>query len=363
VSLIVTCHGRIITVGAGADKDKSNRTLVHFALFFPHACTAQEEGQLDSCVRASVPIEKNPKKLMGCAARELLEAHPTTFGAAMSSTSSIQRQHAVTTSPVTKSTSTQSTKVTKGREPQAKANRAVDTFEPAPGSKRPAAAHGAKAKRPAKAAPDLSITPATGANRILNDLQTTGASAKTAKQDKTTAGVMGSRQMAENDRQRLEPHKQLLQQVANQYQVPPAVLAAIASRESRGGAALNKNGSARFDPNGYGLMQIDKKKNPTLIRGGPYSHEHIEAAAQVLTRNVASMKKLHPDWSETETLRGAISAYNRGPAEGNSKVIPSSADEMDRGSRAPKHRVHASTGGDYSADVWARAQFLASRGF
>ncbi|RKG98379.1 LysM peptidoglycan-binding domain-containing protein [Corallococcus carmarthensis] len=199
-------------------------------------------------------------------------------------------------------------------------------------------------------------------NDILGKVKTMGASAATAKQDKAPAGVEGSRKMAENDRSRLEKHKATLQKVAKETGLPSALLAAIASRESRGGGALKSDGTARYDPNGYGLMQIDKKQNPQLIKGGPYSEEHIREAANLLKRNLDTMKKVHPDWSEADQLRGAVSAYNRGVGEKSRPgVYGNTPDEMDRGNKA--RGIHASTGGDYSADVWARAQYLSEKGF
>ncbi|WP_245591976.1 LysM peptidoglycan-binding domain-containing protein [Cystobacter fuscus] len=188
---------------------------------------------------------------------------------------------------------------------------------------------------------------ATGSNAVLGQLQTRGASARTASQDRVPEGVEGSQQMAENDRARLERFQDTFQQVGNEYGLPPALLAAIASRESRGGNGLNPDGTAKYDPNGYGLMQIDAKHNPGLIRGGPYSREHVAAAAGLLRDNLRAMQSAHPEWSPAEQLRGAVAAYNMGPR--NVQTVAN----MDVGS----------TGGDYSSDVWARAQYLASRGF
>jgi hypothetical protein len=192
-------------------------------------------------------------------------------------------------------------------------------------------------------------TRATGGNAILNDLQTTGASAETARQDGPNhpSGVAGSHRMAETDRGRLERHREMFQQVGAEYGVPPALLAAIASRESRGGAALRDNGFARFDPNGYGLMQIDQKAHPELIRGGPTSREHVAIAARLLRDNLAQVRRDHPDWTPAQQLRGAVAAYNMGADDVRT------LGGMDRGS----------TGNDYSADIWARAQYLAGRGF
>ncbi|PTL81580.1 LysM peptidoglycan-binding domain-containing protein [Vitiosangium sp. GDMCC 1.1324] len=200
---------------------------------------------------------------------------------------------------------------------------------------------------PAQRAQAAAGPAATGSNAILNDLQTQGASAATAGQDRAPAGVAGSQQMAETDRARLERYQDVFRQVGAQYNLPPALLAAIASRESRGGAALLENGNARFDPNGYGLMQIDRLHNPGLIQGGPYSTEHVAAAAGLLQRNLETVRQAHPTWSAAEQLRGAVAAYNAGP--GNVRTL----ERMDVGT----------TGNDYSGDVWARAQYLASRGF
>ncbi len=189
---------------------------------------------------------------------------------------------------------------------------------------------------------------ATGNNAILNQLQTTGASRDTARQDRlATTGVEASRTMAETDRGRLTPYRETFQRIGATYEVPPAVLAAIASRESRGGAALRPDGNARFDPNGYGLMQIDRKENPRLIQGGPTSEQHIAVAAKLLQDNLAAVRKMHPTWSPAEQLRGAIAAYNFGTDDVRTR------ERLDIGS----------TGNDYSADVWARAQYLAAQGF
>ncbi len=199
----------------------------------------------------------------------------------------------------------------------------------------------------AQAAQAAGAAAATGGNAILNNLQTTGASAETAGQDRAPAGVAGSHQMAETDRARLERYRDVFQQVGAQTGLPPALLAAIASRESRGGAALREDGSARYDPNGYGLMQIDRLHNPGLIRGGPYSVEHVAPAAGLLQRNLQEIRAAHPEWTPAEQLRGAVAAYNVGTDDVRT------LGRMDVGT----------TGNDYSADVWARAQYLASRGF
>jgi peptidoglycan hydrolase-like protein with peptidoglycan-binding domain len=181
----------------------------------------------------------------------------------------------------------------------------------------------------------------TNPNAILGRLQTTGASAQTARQDGIRqGGVAASRQMAMTDLPRLQQHRANIESVAQQYDLPPALLAAIVSRESRGGAALDANG--RGDGGrGYGLMQVDRGTAAGV--GGPRSRENIEQGAQILRDKLGEVRRAHPDWTPEQQLRGAVAAYNMGAR--NVQTLGG----MDRGT----------TGDDYSADVWARAQALA----
>jgi peptidoglycan hydrolase-like protein with peptidoglycan-binding domain len=183
-------------------------------------------------------------------------------------------------------------------------------------------------------------TGTTGTNAILSKYKPTGASAATARQDGLSAGPAASAKMAKNDLARLKPYKAQFEAAGKKYGVPPALLAAIASRESRGGAALDSRGYGDAG-NGFGLMQVDKRSH--TLKGGPYSAEHINQAAGILKSYLTSVKKSHPSWPPEQQLRGAVAAYNSGP--GNVQTIAG----MDRGT----------TGNDYSNDVWARAQTLA----
>jgi peptidoglycan hydrolase-like protein with peptidoglycan-binding domain len=190
----------------------------------------------------------------------------------------------------------------------------------------------------------LAQTPAASAapnpNAILSRYQPTGASAATARQDGLPAGVASSHKMAQTDLSRLQQYKGAFEAAAARHGLPPALLAAIASRESRAGAALDRNGHGDGG-NGFGLMQIDFRfHNP---RGGPYSAEHIDQAAGILKGMLNEVKAKHPSWPPEQQLRGAVAAYNSGVS--NVQTIAG----MDRGT----------TGNDYSNDVWARAQALA----
>jgi len=48
--------------------------------------------------------------------------------------------------------------------------------------------------------------------------------------------------MAQTDRKRVMQHKAQFEEAARKFNAPPALLAAIASRESRGGAVLDSRG-------------------------------------------------------------------------------------------------------------------------
>ena len=181
---------------------------------------------------------------------------------------------------------------------------------------------------------------ASNPNAILSKYQPTGASAVTARQDGLSAGVGASHKMAETDRKRLQPYAAEFAAAGKKYGLPPALLAAIASRESRGGAALDSRGFGDHG-NGFGLMQVDKRFH--TLQGGPHSEAHIDQAAGILKSYLNTVKQNHPTWPPEQQLRGAVAAYNSGT--GNVQTIKN----MDVGT----------TGNDYSNDVWARAQQLA----
>jgi peptidoglycan hydrolase-like protein with peptidoglycan-binding domain len=181
---------------------------------------------------------------------------------------------------------------------------------------------------------------AANPNAILSKYKPTGASAATARQDGLSAGVGASHKMAHTDLARLKKYEAAFEAAGKKHGVPPALLAAIASRESRGGAALDSQGRGDGG-NGFGLMQVDRRFHHPA--GGPYSKEHIDQAAGILKGMLNQVKAKHPDWPAAQQLRGAVAAYNSGV--GNVQTLKG----MDVGT----------TGNDYSNDVWARAQELA----
>jgi hypothetical protein len=184
-------------------------------------------------------------------------------------------------------------------------------------------------------------------NDILFRYQPSGASKLTAwsqsrkLKDKNIVGVAASHALAKEDLSGLKPYAGMFISLGGKYSLPPALLAAIASRESRGGSALSAEGWGDNN-NGFGLMQVDK--NAHRPEGGPHSLAHLDQATRILKSSVDGVKRKHPDWPAEQQLRGGVAAYNFGV--GNVQT----ASGMDRGT----------TGDDYSSDVWARARFLAS---
>lgn len=173
----------------------------------------------------------------------------------------------------------------------------------------------------------------------LLEAPTRGASARTAAQDGLKKGVRASRQMAEND---LDPVWKIAGRfvsVAGKFGVPAAILAALASRESRCGTVL-RNGWGDND-NAFGIMQVDKRYHDIVGQNDPASIEHTEQAAGIFSDNLEKIMLKHPNWNDKHVLKGAAVAYNCGVK--NVRTIG----KMDEGT----------TGDDYGSDVIARAQY------
>ena len=91
---------------------------------------------------------------------------------------------------------------------------------------------------------------------------------RTAKQDGLAAGGPdASHAMAKTDLNRVTPLKDRFKAAAELTGLPPALLAAIASRESRCGSVLASDGTGDGG-NAFGIMQVDRRFH-TLIAGQP----------------------------------------------------------------------------------------------
>ena len=206
-------------------------------------------------------------------------------------------------------------------------------------------------KLPPLLLPSTSTTPEPPADRWDQALEkarliTRGASSSTARQDGLQmGGVKASETMAETDWSRIQPFIDRIYLAAAQFDVPPAIIAALASRESRAGAQLDRNGTGDHGQ-AFGILQVDRNSWTQAGSGGdPASQEHINQGTQIFAGSRKSVEKEHPNWSDEYLLQGAAVGYNSSPA--NVQTIAG----MDRGT----------TGDDYGSDVIARACFYAKR--
>jgi LysM repeat protein len=185
----------------------------------------------------------------------------------------------------------------------------------------------------------------SGPNTILFEAESLGASDKTARQDKLPQrgihGVKASEAMAQFDRRRVMEHKAKFEEAARQFKAPPALLAAIASRESRGGGQLDERGFGDGG-HGFGFMQVDNRSHSVVQDGGPAGQPHINQATQILTGKLQEVRQEFPELSDVEKMQTAVSRYN-----GGSRLPHPNSDR-------------GTTGGDYMNDVWARARFYAT---
>jgi hypothetical protein len=179
-------------------------------------------------------------------------------------------------------------------------------------------------------------------NSVLAEFQGAGASAVTAAQDHLPPGPSSSREMAKTDLGRVIALKERFNIVAQKHDLPPAILAAIASRESRCGNVLVDGWGDHH--HGFGIMQVDIGTVPNPAgQPDPRSIDHIDEATSILAKYFEAMRSRFADQPEARQLQAAIAAYNRGPGGIGS---PDTAD------------AHT-TGHDYSSDVWVRASFYA----
>jgi len=181
-------------------------------------------------------------------------------------------------------------------------------------------------------------------NNILEEFHGKGASAQTAAQDRLTPGPDSSRTMAETDLRRIMALKERFNVAAALTGLPPAILAAIASRESRCGNVLQEDGTGDGG-NAFGIMQVDRRFHTIAGQPDPKSQAHINQASGILKDGLDAMVRKFPAEAPARQLQAAVAAYNCGTRS------VTSLETVDI----------ATTGRDYSNDVWERARFYASK--
>ncbi len=193
--------------------------------------------------------------------------------------------------------------------------------------------------------------PVGSSDQLINHIATTGASKATASQDgldgKGLTGVQVSQQMAKTDLERVTRYKDIFVKIGKEQGVPVAILAAIASRETRGKNVTGDHG------HGIGIIQVDDrahKEEAAKIKaknGIEQIEESIRQGAIIFKKSHAAVKAKFPHWTPEQQLKGALAAYNFGVDDLRT------LEGMDKGT----------TGNDYSSDVIARAQFMTQNGF
>ncbi|CAM9103219.1 unnamed protein product [Lampetra planeri] len=151
--------------------------------------------------------------------------------------------------------------------------------------------------------------------------------------------------MAETDLGRMNKYKSIIKSVGAKYGIYPALIAGIISRESRAGNALDSRGRGDHG-RAFGLMQVDDHAGGHTVRGEWNSETHLCQGTEILIYFIKRIREKFPDWSREEQLQGGIAAYNMGDGNVTSKNVDA-----------------RTTGGDYSNDVVARAQWYKNHGY
>ncbi|XP_033743411.1 glycine, glutamate and proline-rich protein-like [Pecten maximus] len=155
-------------------------------------------------------------------------------------------------------------------------------------------------------------------------------------------GVAASNRDVDYDYNDLRDKKSCYDQAGAAYCIQPAVIAALASRESRGGRLLHSTGGWGDHHHAYGILQCDIRYH-SCTQHAWNSCAHIsQMVHEVLVPYINQVARKHPTWSSEQQLQGGIAAYNSGV--GNVQTWT--------------HLDLGTTGNDYSNDVVARAQRL-----
>ena len=66
---------------------------------------------------------------------------------------------------------------------------------------------------------------------------------------------------------------------------------------------LNKSGWGKYDPNGYGEMQVDRGTDPTASKDGPpFGQANVDDAAHLLREKFNDVSKQFPKLTEAQKV-------------------------------------------------------------
>nr|AEY77130.1 g-type lysozyme [Mizuhopecten yessoensis] len=160
---------------------------------------------------------------------------------------------------------------------------------------------------------------------------------------RANGGVTTSKNEVEHDYRDLNNKKSCYYASGAAHCIQPSVIAALASRESRGGRLLTSTGGWGDHHNAYGILQCDTRYHNFCENYAWDSCEHMELMVRnVLVPYITQVARKHPTWSQDQKLQGGIAAYNFGISNVQSWA------NLDGGT----------TQNDYSNDVVARAKRL-----
>uniref|UniRef100_A0A4W4GDA9 Lysozyme g n=1 Tax=Electrophorus electricus TaxID=8005 RepID=A0A4W4GDA9_ELEEL len=185
----------------------------------------------------------------------------------------------------------------------------------------------------------------------IKNIPTTGAGETTSKQlwNSQLMGKPASHALAEDDAGRMKHYRRAILRAAQKTQIDPAVIAAIISRETRGGSYLQPDGWNTYATtdtvrhNSPGILILSQVHRMNSPRGGKDSEEHITQACSLLADFIEDM---NPSWSPEQRYKGGIAAYNCGPAKVTSTDVDRNTED-----------------GDYANDVVARVQWYKLHGY
>ncbi|XP_056442088.1 lysozyme g-like [Gadus chalcogrammus] len=177
-------------------------------------------------------------------------------------------------------------------------------------------------------------------------VETTGASKETAEayyDRNLSKGVTASEIMAKEDLDSMKKYKTIIKNVAERWDVNPALIAGIISRESEAGFSIKNTDPPGWGDKGnaFGLMQVDKRHHDIPKHQTWDGGEHLYQATGILVYFIGRIQKKFPSWTAEQQLKGALAAYNKGDG-----VV-----------RSYKNVDENTTGKDYSNDVVARAKW------